>query len=108
MSSQLNTLDHTIMGILFKSTRALSIPTISELSESPNHNVRYSLFKLMELGFVRRIEYATYPSFTLVVDCPYFPPVTFVAERAFLAFDDAEFSQLVADVERRANTKNIH
>lgn len=109
MSSQLNTLDHTIMGILFKSNRALSVPTISALSESPKHNVRNSLFKLMDFGFVvRRADVGALPLYSAVIDCPYSPPVAFVAERAFLAFDDAEFSRLVADVERRANTKTLH
>ncbi|MGO2354036.1 MAG: hypothetical protein ACTH58_04810 [Marinomonas foliarum] len=109
MSSQLNTLDHKVMGILFKSDRALSIPTIAGLSESSKHNVRKSIFKLMDLGFVvRRVDVGALPLYSAVIDCSYFPPVAFVAERAFLAFDDAEFSQLVADVERRANTKNIH
>ncbi|WP_111639959.1 hypothetical protein [Marinomonas shanghaiensis] len=109
MSSQLNTLDHTIMGILFKSDRALSIPTISALSESPTHKVRYSIYKMMDLGFVvRRVDVGAFPLYSAVIDCPYFPPVALVAERAFLAFDDAEFSKLVADVERRANTKTLH
>tara|TARA_R110002033_G_scaffold125308_1_gene167293 strand:- start:76241 stop:76570 length:330 start_codon:yes stop_codon:yes gene_type:complete len=109
MSSQLNTLDHTVMGILFKSNRALSIPTIAALSESPKHNVRKSIFKLMDLGFVvRRVDVGAFPLYSAVIDFPYFPPVAFVAERAFLAFDDAEFSQLVADVEKRANTKTLH
>lgn len=109
MSSQINTLDHMVMGILLKSSRALSTPTISALSESPKAKVRDSLFKLMDLGFVvRRVDCGALPLYTAVVDCPYFPPVAFVAERAFLAFDDAEFSQLVADVEKRANTKTLH
>ncbi len=104
MSSQLNTLDHAIMGVFLKHN-ALTIGAIARLSESQIHKVSKSVGKLMKLGFVRRVKYATYPSFALVVDCPYFPPVAAVTERVF-SFDNPELKTLVAQCDEQLLTNN--
>ena len=104
MSSQLNTLDHTVMGILLKSDKGLSIPTIAVLSESPKHNVRNSLFKLMDLGFVvRRVGCGAFPLYSAVIDCPYFPPVAAVTSRVF-SFENPELKTLVAQCDEQLLT----
>ncbi|MBJ7539864.1 hypothetical protein [Marinomonas transparens] len=101
MSSQLSTLDHLVMGLLLKSDR-LSIPTLSKLSESPKARVRNSLFKLMDHGYVvRRAECGALPLYSAVLDCSYFPPVAYVAERGVLSMDDEELAELVARVDRQ-------
>jgi hypothetical protein len=102
MSSQLNILDHAVMGVFLKH-EALTIRAVARLSESQNHKVSKSVEKLMGLGFVRRVEYATYPSFALVVDCPYFPPVAVVTERVF-SFENPELKTLVAQCDEQLLT----
>ncbi|SBS29026.1 hypothetical protein MSP8886_01406 [Marinomonas spartinae] len=95
MLNQLTTLDHEIMGVLLKSTRALTLYDIGRCSKSRTQDALKSVEKLMEQGFVRRVQCGASSLYVAVLDCPYFPPVAAVAARDFLAFDDAELTRLV-------------
>jgi hypothetical protein len=103
MSSQLNILDHAVMGVFLKH-EALTIRAVARLSESQNHKVSKSVEKLMALGFVRRVECGANPSFSLVLDCLYFPPVAVVTGRVF-SFESPELKTLVAKCDKQLLTQ---
>jgi hypothetical protein len=105
MSSKINTLDHAVMGLLLKSDRSLSIPTMRKRSKSSAKRVLKSVEKLMALGFVTcRVGSDDLPLHSAVLDCLYFPPVTCVASRVF-SFEDTELKTLVAECDKQLLTQ---
>jgi len=104
MSSQLNTLDHAIMGILFRSSTGMSVGDLCRRSKTAKHKVSKSVKTLMELGFVsRRVDAGAEPLHSAVLDCLYFPPVTCVASRVF-SFESSELKTLVAECDKQLLT----
>ena len=105
MSSQLNTLDHEIMSLFLKGPKQISFDDLVRGSNATKYKVKMSVNKLMELGFVRRVEYGAESFYSFVLDCSYFPPLRVVdksdGDGGVFSYDDPELAALVAHCEKR-------
>lgn len=101
MSSQINTLDHELMGILLSARGGLSIAALVRLSKQSRKAMERSINKLVERGFVsRRVKSGAKPLYSAIVHSSYFPPVHDV-KGGFFSWDDEALAALVAECEKK-------
>ncbi|MBJ7555417.1 MarR family transcriptional regulator [Marinomonas spartinae] len=100
MSYQLTTLDHKVMGVLLEARGGVALQVLVRRSKTTKSRALKSIDKLMALGFICRcVEDGTSPLFSVVLGCSYFPPVSDVATREGLDWDDEELNSLVETLE---------